>query len=59
MYKVIKAFGDIQDNYYMYNEGDTYPRKGVEVSEERIKELSSSANLMGTPLIVKPKGTKK
>lgn len=55
MYKVIKAFGDIEDNYYMYREGDTYPRKGKEVEEERCKSLASSSNLMGEPLIKKVK----
>lgn len=53
MYKVIKAFGDIKDDYYMYKVGETYPRKGAEVTEERCKELASSSNLMGEPLIKK------
>lgn len=58
MYTVIKAFGDITDGFYTYKEGDTYPREGVEVSEARIKELSTSANRMGEPLIKKPKPKK-
>lgn len=59
MYKVIKDFGDIEDNYYMYREGDIYPRKGVEATEERCKYLASDKNLMSTPLIKAVKGTKK
>ncbi len=51
MYKVIKAFTDLQDNRYGYKAGDAYPRKGYEPSEERIAELSSGNNLQGKPLI--------
>lgn len=57
-YKVVKTFSDLQDNNYIYNAGDEFPRKGAEVSDERIKELSGKSNKLGTPLIkeVKPKG---
>lgn len=51
MYKVIKSFTDLQDNNYAYYVGDTFPRNGVEVSAERIAELSSDKNLQGVPLI--------
>lgn len=59
MYKVVKAFHDLKDVkktksgnvYYEYNVGDTYPRKGLKPSEERIAELSGSNNLQKTPLI--------
>jgi hypothetical protein len=51
MWFVIKLFTDLQDKDHLYNEGDPFPREGLEVSEERIKELSSSNNLQGTPLI--------
>lgn len=50
-YKVIKYFTDLQDNRHPYNVGDTYPRKGLEPSEERIAELASSNNKQGEPLI--------
>lgn len=50
-YKVIKAFKDAQDNLFMYHAGDKYPRKGMEVSDERIAELASENNRRGTPLI--------
>lgn len=57
-YRVVKTFSDLQDNNYTYNAGDEFPRKGVEVSDERIKELSGPNNKLGTPLIkeIKPKG---
>lgn len=51
MYEVIRDFTDLQDNEYPYSVGDTFPRDGLEVSEERLKELSGSQNLQKTPLI--------
>ena len=60
MYKVIKRFHDLQDVtktkngdvYHEYNVGDVFPRKGKEVSEERIAELAGDGNRQGVPLIV-------
>ena len=59
MYKVIKQFHDLQDAtktknrdvYHEYKVGDEYPRKGVNVSEERLKELAGKDNKQGVPLI--------
>lgn len=59
MYKVVKAFHDLKDVkktksgnvYHEYNVGDTYPRNGLNPSEERIGELSGDNNKQGTPLI--------
>lgn len=59
MYKVIKAFHDLQDVkktksgeiYFEYRVGDTYPRKGLSPSEDRIAELAGDENKQGTPLI--------
>lgn len=59
MYKVIKKFHDLQDAtktksgmiYHEYNVGDEFPRKGHEVSEERLKELAGNDNKQGVPLI--------
>lgn len=51
MYKVIKYFTDLQDDNHPYNVGDDYPREGLEVTKERIAELSSSNNKRGEPLI--------
>lgn len=61
MYKVIKHFADLQDKNHIYNVGDTFPHKGLEVSEERLAELSGSDNKQGVPLIeeVKEKATRK
>ena len=57
MYKVIKRFADLQDNNYIYDPADascnTYPRKGLKVSDERIAELSGKDNKQGAPLIEK------
>ena len=44
MYKVIERFEDAQDNGHEYQVGDTYPRDGLEVSEERFTELSTTNN---------------
>ena len=51
MYKVIKYFTDMQDNDFVYQVGDEYPRKGMSVLPSRIKELASDKNLQKTPLI--------
>lgn len=51
MYKVVRYFRDLQDDNYLYHEGDTFPRDGLSVSEERIKELSSVDNKQHTVLI--------
>lgn len=53
MYEVIFYFTDLQDNSYPYNPGDIFPREGMEVSEERIAELSGSNNRQHKPLIKK------
>lgn len=51
MYEVIHYFTDLQDNEYPYNVGDIFPRNGLTVSEERLKELSGSNNKQHKPLI--------
>ena len=51
MYRVIKAFTDMQDNNFAYNVGDEFPRKGMSVLPSRIKELASDKNRQGVPLI--------
>lgn len=51
MYKVINAFTDLLDGNTVYHSGDIYPRKGASVTDERIAELSTSANKLGFPLI--------
>ena len=51
MYKAISYFKDMKDNMHSYNPGDIFPREGLSVSENRIKELSSANNLRGKPVI--------
>lgn len=38
-YKTTKAIRDTQDNGFYYYAGATYPRKGLEVSKERLETL--------------------
>lgn len=59
MYRVIRFFTDLQDNDYAYNVGDTFPRDGVDVTEERLAELSGSDNKQGIPLIEKVRTRRK
>ena len=51
MYKVVNYFEDLKDSRHKYNVGDIFPRIGTTVSEERLKELSSSNNRQKKPLI--------
>lgn len=51
MFIVLKRFKDLQDNSFVYEEGDTYPRKGIVVDDERLAELMSDKNKRGEPLI--------
>lgn len=53
MYKVIKFFRDLQDNNHAYKVGDIFPHKGMEVSEDRLLELSTDKNRRQMPLIKK------
>lgn len=50
-WRVISFFIDLQDGEHPYNVGDAFPREGRTVSEERIKELSTSQNRRKMPLI--------
>ena len=50
-YVVLRYFTDAQDNEYAYNEGDIYPRKGLTVSDARIKDLLSGNNFQRIALI--------
>ena len=51
MYKVIHFFTDLQDNGHEYSVGDKFPRTGLTVSENRLKELATVNNKQGKPLI--------
>lgn len=59
MFEVIKYFTDLRDKNYAYNVGDTFPRKGVKVTDARIKELSGKQNKQGVPLIKEVEQEKK
>lgn len=51
MYEVINYFTDLQDFNHPYHVGDIFPRDGIKVTEERLKELSGKKNKRGLPLI--------
>ncbi|MBG3873539.1 Rho termination factor N-terminal domain-containing protein [Staphylococcus sp. mip270_02] len=50
-YEVIKYFTDLQDNDYEYNVGDIFPRDGLQVTDERLRELSTDENRQRVSLI--------
>lgn len=50
-YRVIHFFTDLQDNNHPYEVGSEFPRDGMTASKSRLKELSSSNNKQGKPLI--------
>lgn len=52
-YEVIHFFTDLQDFNHPYKVGDKFPRLGMNVSEARLKDLSSKNNKQGKPLIKK------
>lgn len=52
MYRVLYKFADLEDNNYIYHEGDKYPHDGFTPTEERIKELSGKDNKLGKELII-------
>ena len=52
MFKVISRFADLQDKNHVYEAGDVFPREGMEVTEERLAELSGCHNKQHKPLIV-------
>jgi hypothetical protein len=56
MYRVKVYFTDLQDNDYAYNVGDKFPRDGMAVTPDRIKELSGTANKRGIALIEEVRG---
>jgi hypothetical protein len=51
MYKVIRYFRDAQDDRHAYNVGDTFPREGMIVTQERINDLMNGNNFQQVPLI--------
>lgn len=57
MYKVIKAFTDLQDGNHVYFHGEPYPRNGYTPTEDRVAELVGKNNKLGCPIIVKTTDT--
>lgn len=51
MYRVVKRFEDLQDGRRVYEVGSVYPRPGMEVTKERLEELSSNRNRRGVAVI--------
>lgn len=52
MYVAIARFADLMDGKRIYEAGDTFPRPGLNVTPERLKELEGCDNLARKPLIV-------
>ena len=53
MYRVVHEFYDLQDSFKHYIPGDTFPRDGLTVSEERLEMLASDRTSLGVPVIAK------
>ncbi len=45
-YKTTKAIRDTQDNDFCYYAGAIYPRKGLEVSKERLEALVKNGHIV-------------
>lgn len=45
-YKTTKAIRDTQDNDFCYYAGAIYPRKGLEVSKERLETLVKNGHIV-------------
>lgn len=52
-YKTTKAVRDTQDNGFYYHAGATYPRKGLEVSKERLEALVKNGYIVKVELTTK------
>ena len=50
-YIAIERFKDLNDNKYLYDVGDKFPRKGKRVSKARLAELSGNENRRGRAVI--------
>ena len=56
-FKVLRPFRDLEDtnktfpNGREYAEGDLYPSVFLDLSEDRIEELSTNKNKMGRPVV--------
>lgn len=52
-YKAVRYFTDRLDKEHPYQKGDIYPREGLDVSDDRLAELSGNKNRLGQPVIEK------
>ena len=52
-YKTTTAVRDTQDNGFYYHAGATYPRKGLEVSKERLETLVKNGYIVKEELTSK------
>lgn len=52
-YKTTKAVRDTQDNGFYYHAGASYPRKGLEVSKERLETLVKNGYIVKVELTSK------
>lgn len=52
-YKTTKAVRDTQDNGFYYHAGAPYPRKGLEVSKERLETLVKNGYIVKAELTSK------
>lgn len=43
-YVVVKDFTDLKDEGHIYRSGDTYPREGSDLDEDRAEELATDVN---------------
>ncbi len=53
LYEVIVRFKDGQDDEYLYQVGDVYPRVGYTPTDERVNEVASTDNRRGV-VAIKP-----
>lgn len=51
MYRVIKAFVDLQDDNHRYSVGDIYPRENAISTPARLAQLAGVKNRQGVSLI--------
>ena len=51
---VTKEFADVTD-CHVYKVGDSFPHDGRQISDGRLRELSTDKNKLGVPLIEKEK----
>ena len=57
-YIVIEEFAHKTDGHHAYKPGMVFPREGLDVTEARIKELSTAENALRKPLIREDEGAK-